>query len=278
MREAVKDTYRFDLARLQYTRIRWMGWLFFVGLVVCAVIGALCGAWLWTTYAHDFTFYLKWQDALVALSWFCAFDALGGAVLVARFLYALRQGYTAGMVTFEGKNTLTVRDLSPENMKSIFWLMNGAFWSFVVTLIGLVPAILIGWTMHMSNPVLMVATTGIAVLLSIAGLVVSIAAIAIIVIGLAGGISLGQRLGSYHTYQLNGQASIRIDNFVLTVSYPSNPESMVDLNLLSANDQQKLFDLLHKRWVDAQQVWNPELGAEIAFARQLAERRLMVVA
>src|SRR6476660_811816 len=78
MREAVKDTYRFDLARLQYTRIRWMGWLFFVGLVVCAVIGALCGAWLWTTYAHDFTFYLKWQDALVALSWFCAFDALGG--------------------------------------------------------------------------------------------------------------------------------------------------------------------------------------------------------
>src|SRR5690242_584494 len=141
MREPVKDTYRFDLARSQYTRIRWMGWLFFVGLVVCAVIGALCGAWLWTTYAHDFTFYLKWQDALVALSWFFAFDALGGAVLVVRFLYALRQGYTAGMVTFEGKNTLTVRDLSPENMKSIFWLMNGAFWSFVVTLIGLVPAI-----------------------------------------------------------------------------------------------------------------------------------------
>jgi hypothetical protein len=132
--------------------------------------------------------------------------------------------------------------------------------------------------MHISNPVLMVVTTGIALLLSIAGLVVSIAAIAIIVIGLAGGISLGQRLGSYHTYQLNGQATIRIDNFVLTVSYPSNPESMVDLNLLSADDQKKLLDLLHQRWVDAQQVWNPELGAEIAFARQLAERRLMIVA
>jgi MFS family permease len=278
MIEPVKDTYRFDLAWSQYTRIRWMGWLFFAGLMICTVIGVLSGAWLWTTYVHDFTWYLKWQDALVALSWFFAFNTLGGAVLVARFLYALRQGYTAGMVTFEGKNTLTVRDLSPENMKSIFWLMNGAFWSFVVTLIGLVPAILVGWTMHISNPVLMVVTTGIALLLSIAGLVVSIAAIAIIVIGLAGGISLGQRLGSYHTYQLNGQATIRIDNFVLTVSYPSNPESMVDLNLLSADDQKKLLDLLHQRWVDAQQVWNPELGAEIAFARQLAERRLMIVA
>jgi hypothetical protein len=53
---------------------------------------------------------------------------------------------------------------------------------------------------------------------------------------------------------------------------------MVDLNLLSADDQKKLLDLLHQRWVDAQQVWNPELGAEIAFARQLAERRLMIVA
>jgi hypothetical protein len=276
MIQPVKDTYRFDLAQLQYVRIRNLGWLFLLGLVVCTFAGVMCGVWIWTTYAHSFTFYLKWQDALVALSWFFAFDALGGVVLIVRFLYALRQGYVAGMVTFEGTDTITVRDLSSENMKSIFWLMNGAFWSFIVTLLGLVPAIFVGWTLRFDNPLVMVATTGIALLLSLAGLVVSIGAVVINIIGVMGGVTLGQRLGSNHTYQLNGQVSIRIDNFVLTVSYPGHPESMVDLNLLTAEDQKQLLDLLHRRWVDAEQVWNPELGEEIAFALRFARQRLFV--
>jgi len=276
MIQPVRDTYRFNLARLQYIRIRNLGWLFFLGLVVCTVACVMCGVWIWTTYAHDFTFYLKWQDALVALSWFVAFIALGGAVLVMCFLHALRQGYTAGMVTFEGTNTLIVRDLSPENMKSIFWLMNGAFWSFVATLIGLVPAILVGWTLHITDPVLMIVTTGIAVLLSIAGLVLSIGATVVNIVGIFGGVTLGQRLGENRSYKLNGQISMRIDDFILTVSYPGHPESMVDLNLLTAEDQKKLLGLLHKRWIDAEQVWNPMLGEEIAYALRCAEQGLFV--
>lgn len=276
MIQPVEDTYRFDLAHSQYLRIRRLGWLFFLGLILCAVIGVLSGAGLWTTYVHNFTLYLKWQDALVALSWFISFVSLLGSVLVMRFLHALREGHTAGMVTFEGKDTVTVRDLSAENMKSIFWIMNSAFWCFVTALVGLVPAILLGWTTHIPYPTLMVITTGLAGLLSLAGIVVSILAVICILIGCLGGISFCRKLGSSHTYQLNGQANIRIDNFVLTISYPGKPESLVDLNLLSSEDQRQLLALLHTRWVDAKQVWNPALGEEIAEALEASERLMQV--
>lgn len=279
MIQTVTDTYRFDLARSPYTRIRMLGRLFFLGLIVCAIVGVVCGCLLRMTYAHDFTFYLKWQDALVALSWFIAFVSLLGSVLVVRFLYALRSGHTAGMVTFEGRSsasTVTVRDLSAENLKSIFWIMNSAFWCFVVALIGLVPAILIGWTLHIPSPVLMAFTTGLAVLLSLVGIGLSIIASVFILIGCIGGISFCRKLGSSHSYKLNGQATIRIDNFVLTISYPGNPESLVDLNLLSAEDQRQLLALLHQRWIDAKQVWNPTLGVEIEQALVAAERLLSV--
>lgn len=271
MVQMVKDTYRFDLARSQYSRIRSLGWLFLFGLIVCAIAGVVCGALLWQTYSHDFTLYLKWQDALVGLSWFIAFMAVAGSMLVVRFLYALHEGHTAGMLTFEGPATVMVRDLSSENMKGIFWIMNSSFWCFVTALIGLVPAILVGWTMHIANPVIMVATTGLAVLLSVAGIAISIAALSFIVIGCVGGVSFCRKLGSSQTYQLNGQATLRIDNFVLTISYPGSAESLVDLNLLSAEDQRQLLDLLHKRWMDASQVWSPTLGDEIAQALKASE-------
>jgi hypothetical protein len=232
---------------------------------------------VWKTYTHSWTPYLKWQDALVALSWFIPCIALGGGILIARFLHALRVGYTQGMVTFAQNDTITVRDLSAENLKSIFWLMNSTFWCFVTALIGLIPAILIGWTVKFSNLLLMVSTTGIAILLSVAGLIISIAAITVVVIGCIGGISFGRRLGSSNSYQLNGQATIRIDNFVLTVIYPGNPESMLDLNLLSADDQRQLLALLHKRWIAGEQTWNPTLGEEIAQALTGAEMNVALI-
>jgi len=275
MIQMVKDTYRFDLGQAQYSRVRKLGWLFFVGLVICALAGITGGVMLWQTYLHNFTLYLKWQDALVALCWFVAFASVAGCALITRFFHALYQGRTAGMVTFEGKNTITVRDLSAENLKSIFWILNSSFWCFVTALIGLVPAILVGWTLQITNPILMVCTTGLAILLSLAGIIVSIVSISFILIGCVGGISFCRKLGSSHTYQLNGQATIRIDNFVLTISYPGFPESMIDLNLLAVEDQRQLLSLLHKRWVDAEQVWNPELGEEIAQA--LVDADLQVV-
>ena len=92
MVQMVKDTYRFDLARSQYSRIRSLGWLFFLGLIVCAIAGVVCGALLWRTYAHNFTLYLKWQDALVALSWFIAFLALTGTVFGDTFSPCVTRG------------------------------------------------------------------------------------------------------------------------------------------------------------------------------------------
>ncbi len=277
MVQPVKDTYCFNLARSQYVRIRRYAWLFLTVLLVCALAGVLSGIIVWKTYTHSFAPYLKWQDALVILSWFIPCIALGGGILIIRFFHALHAGYTEGMVTFTGNDTITVRDLSAENLKSIFWLMNSTFWCFVTALIGLIPAILIGWTLKLSNPLLMVSTTGIAIILSIAGLIISIAAATIVVIGCIGGISFGRKLGSSNSYQLNGQATIRIDNFVLTVIYPGNPESMVDLNLLSTDDQRQLLALLHKRWVAGEQTWNPTLGEEIAEALMAAEKSVVLI-
>ena len=277
MVQPVKDIYCFNLEHSQYTRIRRYAWLFLTVLLICALTGIVSGIIVWKTYTHSFTPYLKWQDALVTLSWFIPLIALGGGVLIIRFLHALHAGYTEGMVTFTGNDTITVRDLSAENLKSIFWLLNSTFWCFVTALIGLIPAILIGWTLKLTNTLLMISTTGIAVILSVAGLIISIAAATVVVIGCIGGISFGRKLGSSNSYQLNGQATIRIDNFVLTVIYPGNPESMVDLNLLSTEDRRQLLALLHKRWVAGEQTWNPTLGEEIAQALMGSENSVVLI-
>ncbi len=266
MIQSAQSAYHFHLGRAKYLRIRLLAWLLLVGLIVCATLAVSAGILLWMTYVHSFTFYLKWQDILIALAWFIAFTACGGSALIVRFLYVLHAGYTQDMVMLVDDALLTVRDLSPENLKSIFWLMNSALWCFLVVLVGVVPAMLIGWTVHLANPLLMVLTTAIAGVLGLAGLIGSVIAASFIIIGCIGGISLGRKLGSSHTYQLSGQAVIRIDSFVLTIMYPGRPESMVDLDLLTPSDQRQLLSLLHKSWMAAEQVWNPALGEEIVVA------------
>jgi hypothetical protein len=251
--QLAQDTYRFDLGRAQYQRIRTIGLLFFCVLIICACVGITVGILLWKSYPHDFTPYLKWQDALLSLSWFMAFIILGGAVMVGRFLHALRAGYTQGMVTLVGNSAITVRDLSAENLKNIFWIMNSAFWCFVTVLVGLLPVMLIGWTLHLSNILLVILTTSIAILLSLAGFVVSIIAASFIVVGCIGLVSFCRKLGSSHTYQLDNHATIRMDNLTLAVTYPGTAESVVDVNLLAPDDRQQLLSLLRKRWVDQQQ-------------------------
>jgi hypothetical protein len=280
MAKIVGDTYCFGLEQAQYRRIRALGRLFLAALLVCMAVSILLGMALWRTYSHQFTPYLKWQDALVSLSWFVSFITIWGSVLVMRFLYALHQGYSKGMVTFEydrdsegtkNGSLITVRDLSAENMKSILWMMNSSFWCFVAVLIGLVPAIVVGWTLHMTHPLLAFVLTAFAIVLFLAGLTISVVGAAFIVIGLIGSISFGRKLGSSHSYQLNVQATIRIDNFVLAFIYPGEVESMVDLNLLSGDDRHLLLSLLHKRWLDSEQVWNPDLGSEIERVLQSSE-------
>lgn len=260
-----QDAYRFDLGREQYLRIRIVGVLFLCALIICACIAVAIGILWWKSYPHNFTPYLKWQDALLGLSWFIAFVVLGGGILVIRFLHALRAGYTQGMVTLvedprkECDSTITVRDLSADNLKSIFWIMNSAFWCFVAVLIGLSPAMLIGWTLHLSNLALIILATSIAIALSLAGLIVSIVAAFFIVVGCIGLVSFCRKLGSSHTYQLDKQATIRIDSFTLTITYPAEIESLVDLNLLTSDDRGQLLSLLRKRWIDTEQVLSPSL-------------------
>ncbi len=263
MIQPAQDTQRFDLVLSQYKRINILGWLFVLALVLIAGGSITLGMLLWGTYAHNFTFYLKWQDALLSLSWFIAFMALGGTVLAGRFLYALRKGYTQGMITLVD-NTIRVRDLSSENIGSIFWLMNSAFWCFIAALFGLFPSILVGWTLHLPSPVLAIITTGIAVILGLAGLVISIVALSFIVIGCIGCVSFCRKLGSSHTYELNGRTNLRLDNFVLTIIQPDRPESMIDLHLLAREDQMRLLLLLRQNWIDAEQKWSPGFGTEVS--------------
>jgi hypothetical protein len=250
MTQRVQDIESFYLARSQYRRISTLGWLLAIALVMIASGAITSGILLWGTYTHGFTPYLKWQDALLSLSWFMALIALGGTVLAGRFLYALRKGYKQGMIHMVG-NTIQVRDLSSENLWSIFWVMNSAFWCFIAALIGIFPAILIQWTLHLSIAPLMIVTTGIAALLGLVGLIISIVALSFIVVGSIGCISFCRKLGSLCTYELNGRTKLSLDTFVLIIIQPDRPESMIDLHLLSGEDQTRLLWLLRENGKEA---------------------------
>lgn len=257
------NRYQFDLHYREYRRISLLAWLLGTAFFCCAWLGGLAALLLWPTYTHEFTPYLKWQDALVASCWCVTLVSLGGCVLVLRFVYALRQGYTAGMLTLEDGNRLRGRDLSPKNLISIFWAVSTTFACFAVMLVGLAPAVLIGWTLHLSNPVLVVFSTIIAFLLSLAGLGLSLPFGAFFIIGLVGGFSFGQRVGASQAYTLNTQTSLRLDGSVLTIIHPERPESLFDLQLLTPDNQRQLLTLLRERWVAAERPWNPTLGDEI---------------
>ncbi|MBO0777799.1 MAG: hypothetical protein J2P37_03135 [Ktedonobacteraceae bacterium] len=271
MAQNAPDAYRFYLGRGQHKYISRFGWIFFCGCILCAVVTLLLGIQFWQTYAHEFVLYLKWQDALFCLLNFISIISFGGSILILRFMHALRQGRSGGIVTLEG-DTLIVRDLSPENLRSIFWIMNSVFWCFLAVLVGLLPTILFAWTVHIPVVPLAVLATCVALLLSVAGLVASLIAGFFIVVGGIGVASLCRKLGASYRYILSEHTTLRIDNFVLAIIEPGMPEAMLDLNLLNAGDQRQLLSLLYARWQAAEQVWSPSLGDEITLALEEAER------
>lgn len=271
MTQPMGETYSFYLARKSYWHTSLLGWLLICASCSGAIILVLLGLSCWPTYTHTFTPYLKWQDALLATLWFGALVLLWSCLLVLRFLLALRAGYRQGVFVLHGHTALTVRDLSPKNFASIYWATGTAFSCFLAALLGLVPVILIGWTLHLPHPVLAFLATAAALILSLAGLAVTLVASSFIVIGLIGSLSFGRRLGAPHTYLLSSHTTIRIDNLVLTVIYPDRPETMFDLNLLAPRDQRHLLMLLQKRWLAARRPWNPRLDEEIAAALEEAQ-------
>jgi hypothetical protein len=275
MRQSAGDTFSFHLSRKKYLRISLLAWLLICASLAIAAATATLGALFWPTYIHPFTFYLKWQDALLATLWYISFILVGGSILVARFFFALRAGYHNGMCLLRD-NSITVRDLSPKNLSSIYWIVGTALSCFLAAQVGLAPGILIGWTIHLPYPALAFFSTVAAVLLSLGGLAVTLVAGSFIVVGVTGLFSFTRKMGAAHTYELTSQATIRIDGFVLAVIYPDRPESLFDLDLLEPHDQRRLLHLLRERWLDAERPWNPRLGSEIEAALEEAQRAMLV--
>lgn len=262
------ETHLFRLGRSLYIRTTVKGWLLFGGFLLCAVASALLSARVFTSYTHTVTPYLKWQDALLAFLWFISFLSLLGCVLVLRFLYALRTGYEKSMVEVR-EAALIVRDLSQENLGSVFWLVGTILSCFSAIEVGLLPEMLIGWTLHLPALSLVMLGTIVAVLLSVVGLAIALPAAAFVIIGLIGSVSFFRNLGLPRLYRLTSQAVLSIDGFVLTITYPDTPESMLDLNMLNVGDQRKFLYILRERWNEAQQLWNPHFGEEIEHALNL---------
>ncbi|HEV2579852.1 MAG TPA: hypothetical protein VGT44_03275 [Ktedonobacteraceae bacterium] len=271
MRQPAGDTYIFDVSRKQYLRITLLAWLLIAASLTVAVVTAVLGVLFWPTYVHTFTFYLKWQDALLATLWYCSFILVSGSILTARFLFALRAGQREGVFLLR-KHDIALRDLSPKNLASIYWLVGTALSCFLAALVGLGPAMLIGWTLHLASPILAIGCTIAAVVLSLAGLIVTLVSGSFILIGIAGSSSFSRNMGALHTYALTSQATIRVDGLALTAIYPDQPETLFDLDLLEPEDRQRLLHLLRKRWLGAERPWTFRAGDE--FESVLEEARL----
>ncbi|GAC1566419.1 MAG: hypothetical protein NVS3B14_08520 [Ktedonobacteraceae bacterium] len=229
---------------------------------------------LWPTYTHYFTPYLKWQDALLATLCYCSFILLVAAIVVARFLLALRIGQRHGILILQTDRahtahpTITVRDLSPKNLASIYWSLGATLTCFLAALIGLAPNILIGWTLHLTQPALTILATAIAVTLSLLGLIITIVSASFVLIGLVGTLSLTRSLGAPHVYPFTAQTTLRVDGLhppILSLTYPDHPETLFDLNLLHSRDQQQLLQLLQQHWLYP----HPQLSAQPALDQHI---------
>lgn len=265
------NAYLFRLGRASYTRSRLLGWLLLIAFTSLSCLMLFWALQLWPSYQHSWTPFLKWQDALLASLLYTTLTSFSGSILVARFLVLLKIGRREEMLSLENDSTFTTRDLSVENLASIFWSVGTTFVCFVAALVGLIPEMLIGWTLSLGSPLLVFSATAGAVVLSLAGLALTMPALIFTVVGWFGWISFLKKIGSACTYHLSPQTTIMIDGFVLTIIHPDKPEALIDLNLLDLEDQRHLLHLFRKRWLEAQQSWNPGFGDEIEAALKALE-------
>ena len=271
------NDYVFYLSHASYKRISLLSWLLVLISLTIAIACVVLAISLWSSYTHTFTPYLKWQDTLLTALCYISLVLIGGSAMVVRFQHALRAGFYQGMFIQKGGSTLIVRDLSSKNLSSIYWAVGTALSCFITALAGLIPEMLIGWTIHLPHPALVVVCTGVAILLSLAGLVVTLVAASFILIGWVGCVSFCRKMGAPQTYQLGSQTSLRLDGFVLSITHPDQQEALFDLNLLNVKDQRHLLSILYKCWLDAQCTWNPRLGEEIEAVQKEADRFTMLV-
>jgi hypothetical protein len=259
------EVQRFHLKRSAYVRNSLLALLTAVTflLVAAGLVGG--GRWLWGSYGHTFTPYLKWQDALLALVVYLTLSALAGCLMSLRYLYALQMGYRREMLLID-EQSLTVRDLSHKNLGSIFWMIGTTLLCFLVVLGGLIPLILLGWVQTWADPVLTTLGTALLLLLTLPGLALTVGMLVLLACILVSCFSLCRQMGAPRTYRLDSHTSLWIHDFMLSILSPGEPESLLELQLLSSAEQQRLLALLRKRWIDADRPWNPELGEEIEAA------------
>ena len=220
---------------------------FLILLTHCgSILLAFAAYRFWPTYIHPFTPYLKWQDALLASLCYGSIILLIAAIILARFRFACHQGSRQGVLILQPDGTLTVRDLSPKNFHAVYSMVGSSFTCFLVTLVGLAPFILIGWTLHLSRLILVAITTAAAIAISLAGLILSLIFVTFLIIGLFGARALARSLGASHTYYLTPLTTLRIDNNTLTITCPNQPETLFDLHLLQPDDQRQLLHLLQQ--------------------------------
>jgi hypothetical protein len=267
----------FYLNYASYKRTRLLIWMLVLVSLTIAIAFAVLSVRLWFSYTHIFTPYLKWQDALLATLCFVSFILIGASAMVVRFYHAVRAGFYEGMFIQKGSSTLVVRDLSSKNLAGIYWAIGTPLSCFIAALVGLIPEILIGWTIHMPNPLLVVICTGGAILLSLAGFVVTLVAMSFIFIGLMGCFSFGRKIGAPQTYQLDRQTTLRIDDLVLSITHPHQQEAVFDLNLLEVKDQLHLRTLLYECCLDSECSWNLGLGDEIEAVQGRIDHYTMLV-
>jgi hypothetical protein len=260
-----EERHCFRLKRTAYIRNSLLALLTAAAFLLTIAPLSAAALWLWSSYQHILTPYLKWQDALLALLLYGALIALAGAAMSLRYLYALHMGYRQQMVVID-ENSLTIRDLSHKNLGSIFWMNGTMLLCFLAALGGLIPLMLLGWTLSWSDRLLLVLGSGLAILLSLPGLALSLGMLALLACILVSCLSLSRSMGSARTYRLNSHTSLWVHDRMLSILSPGEPESLLELSLLSGADQQRLLSLLRKRWIDADRPWNPALGAEIEAA------------
>lgn len=270
-------THTFYPMGTSYAHTRLLGYLMCAALLLCSIAALWLSIHLWGTYTHTFKLYLKWQDALVYSLWFISFLGLGGAILVSRFLVAAHDGFRKGTFSFIDDMQIAVRDTSFGNLGSIFWVLNSAFWCFIAVLVGLVPIILIGWTVHLSPLLLSIVATGLAIVLSLAGLVVSVIGASFIFIGIVGLFSFSNKLGATNIYMLDNKLTLRLDGSVLTAIYPDMPETMLDLNSFEERDSRILLSLLYERWEQDGRSWMLEWDKESAMEQVARENATQIV-
>ncbi len=277
MLDTPTNDYVFYLSQASYKRTRLLVCILVVASLMIAIACAVLAFRLWSSYTHTFTPYLKWQDALLATLCYISLILIGGSVMVVRFYYAVRAGFYQGMFIQRGRSTLVVRDLSSKNLSGIYWAIGTTLSCFIAVLVGLIPEILIGWTIHLPHPILVVICTGVAILLSLAGLVVTLLATTFIFIGWMGCFSYCRKIGAPQTYQIDRHTTVLLDGLVLSITQPQQQESLLDLNLLDLRDQLHFFTLLYKCCLDAECAWNSGSGEEIEAVQREADHFTMLV-